>query len=139
MKRVAITFALVTMLTTGCGALRDDVEPQEDDALSAQIKQVNQPGGEQRLKDMAPGDWDTVHIFGEYDSRDEIEKTVGSKVDMGDSIESTYHLRFFMENGKLVRAVKTRPSNLMPGTYGADLVLKGRPVPGSTVLDLVSP
>lgn len=138
-ERTAVSLALVALLTSGCGALRDDVEPQEDDALSAQIRQVNRPGGERRLKDMAPGDWDTVHIFGEYDSRDEIEKEVGTKVDMGESIESTYHLLFFMKDGKLLRATKTRPSNLVPGTYGADLVLRGRAAPGSTVLDLATP
>jgi hypothetical protein len=80
-----------------------------------------------------------VHIFGEYDSQEEVERAVGVRVDMEDTITTPYHLLFFMKDGKLVRTAETSPGNLVAGTYSSELVLRGRPVPGSTVLEMIDP
>ncbi|PEG62248.1 hypothetical protein H5U98_04350 [Mycolicibacterium boenickei] len=57
-----------------------------------------------RLSDFTSWDWDEVHLFHEYASRESIEETVGSPVIKSSSYDSQASLLIFEKNGKPIKA-----------------------------------
>ncbi|CAM05290.1 hypothetical protein [Saccharopolyspora erythraea] len=114
------------------------MEPEPDPKLYEQINSLTQPGRERSLKEMQPGPWDTVHVFEEYTSKEQIERTIGTGIGI-DDYTGPGQLFFFMSAGKVFRAVELDASRVPGGTYSSGVVLRGGPIPGGVRLEVVDP
>ncbi len=134
-RRAGLLAALGMTLLAACRA-HEGVPVHEDAELSAKIQQVQLNGGSVRLRDLTGGDWDTVFIFPDPVSRRLVEQTIGAPIDMG-HVASGGHVLVFTKAGLVQRATFTMPDNLIHGTFSDRVLLRARPEPGSTVLEVV--
>ncbi|SFS53399.1 hypothetical protein [Saccharopolyspora flava] len=89
------------------------------------------------MRDMQPGPWDTVHVFEEYTSKKDVQAKVHSEVDIDDHYSGPGQLLFFMQDGKIFRAVELNASRVPAGTYSSKLVLRGGPILGGVRLEAI--
>lgn len=134
LKRFAASSLLVLSLA-GCAT--GGAEPERDQALYDQVNSLTQPGRERAMREMQPGSWDTVHVFEEYTSKEEVQAKVHSEVDIEDYYAGPGQLLFFMHNGEIFRAVELNASRIPGGTYSSNLVLRGSSTPGGVRLEAV--
>lgn len=94
--------ALVACLTlAGCGIVTVTKPGEHRSALESTLSELKDSGRSAPLKSLTDFDWDTVYLFREYTSRDEVEKVVGQPVIDGDAVSSG-SLLVFEKSGDIV-------------------------------------
>lgn len=96
----------------------------KDAELTERLRALSRRGGEARFADLAPGDWDRVHVFGEGVTRERVERTLGSPVPMDEFFMTSGHLLAFQRGAQVRRIVLSTLANLTTGSYSADAVLR---------------
>lgn len=116
---------LICGVLAGCGlGGRSGVEISYNDPLRARISEVLHSKQPTPLSDLTDFDWDEVHLFNEYDSREKIQQIVGSQVAMNDD-HTGGSLLIFKKGGKVVRAITTTADFIRAdqSTWPADVLL----------------
>lgn len=132
----------LTVLCGACTASGDRVDVEYDEGLSQQLRDLSAHGGTANLADLTDFGWDTVHVFGEGATADEVEQVVGEPVLTGDRYDDAGNLLVFMTKGRVVAARSIRPELLVTGdraTWGTDTLLQPQNPDGSSTLRLVDP
>jgi hypothetical protein len=136
-RRMLTLVVLAGLLGAACGDDSDGgVSLQEDTQLSAQLTQLQRTGGSAPLRELTGGDWSRVHVFHEPVSRDFVERTVGSRIDMPDTFTvRNGQILVFTDGGQVRRAVYTGPPRLFDGEYGTGATVSADQ-PGAALLRL---
>lgn len=132
----------LTALCGACTAAGDRVDVQYDEGLSQQLRELSADGGTANLADLTDFGWDTVHVFGQGVTADEVEQVVGEPVLAGDTYDEAGNLLVFMTEGRVVAARSIRPELLVTGdrvTWGTDTLLQPQSPEDSSTLRLVDP
>ena len=84
MKAVrALAVTCLVLFVASCTDQSEGTPLEEDVQLSSQLQDLCSAGGSRPLKELAPGDWDVVHVFpDEGIIRDYVETQVGQSIDM---------------------------------------------------------
>lgn len=139
MFRVAPIIVTSVIAATSCGFVSTGVEPQDGDRLLREVNALRQPGISRPLSELVPGQWDTVHVFEETVSRDEVEQATGVQFDMDENYSGRGELLVFMDGPDVYRAIELGASRLREGTYSDKVVLRGGPIPNGARLYMVDP
>lgn len=115
MRAIAVMVTLLLLLG-GCGNGAGDpfgIEP--DQPLQAALQQVREDGDAVRLADLTDIAWDTVHIFSEGASADDVRDAVGTPVLNDDFFFTAGNLLVFTLDGQPQRASILVPAMLSTG------------------------
>jgi len=142
MKAVrALAVTCLVLFVASCSNQSEGIPLEEDVQLSSQLQDLCSAGGSRPLKELAPGDWDVVHVFPDDGiTRDYVETQVGQSIDMP-TLPSYQNIVVFMNGAEVIRAVSIRPPQLYPGDpfRYSSAVLVVAPRPGVATCDLVEP
>lgn len=142
MKSVrALAVICLTLFVTSCSSQRQGTPLEENTQLAAQLQELRKAGGSRPLKELVPGDWDTVYIFpDEGITRGYVQKQVGQPIDMP-KLLSYQNIAIFMKNSEVVRALNIQPPEFRPGEpfkYSSAVQVVAPP-PGVMICSLVDP
>jgi hypothetical protein len=127
--RLILALTALLALLAGCGS--SGVTVEFDEGLAKTISELARSGGSRPLKDLAPGDWTSVHILTGPASSARIERELGKPAEIDG--EGTYNgdyvqdgnLLVFQRDGEIVRMVSLgQLAALGDGQYRADVVLQ---------------
>lgn len=132
MRLILILIALLALLA-GCGQNTSGVTVEFDEDLEKAISELARSGGSRPLKELAPGDWASVHVLTGPASGARIERELGRPAELegdgtygGDYVQDG-NLLVFLRDGEIVRMVSLgQLAALGDGEYGADVVLQAR-------------
>lgn len=129
--RLTLTLIAWLALLAGCGSNTSGVTVEFDDDLGKAITELARSGGSRPLKDLAPGDWTTVHILTGPASGARIERELGLPIEIdgdgthdGDFVQDG-NLLVFQRDREIVRMVSFgQLAALGDGKYRSDVVLR---------------
>jgi acetaldehyde dehydrogenase (acetylating) len=104
--------AVLATLGAACSHDPPGVRVTTDEALTNRARALAASGGAAELRTLTDFGWDTVHVFGEGATRDEIEAAVGDPVIRGSRYLDAGQLLVFQRDGDVVRAVSVVPDLL---------------------------
>ncbi|MCW1822341.1 MULTISPECIES: hypothetical protein [Mycolicibacterium] len=131
--RITFIVALLCLSLTGCDLVGQALRPSmdidyNDQRLNDGLESLLHEKKTGRLSDFTSWDWDEVHLFHEYTSRESIEKTVGSPVIKSSSYDSQASLLVFEQNGKPIKAAGVEGDYLRSqghrATFPADVIVE---------------
>jgi hypothetical protein len=130
MRLILALIALLT-LVAGCGPDSSGVTVEFDEGLEKTISELARSGGSRPLKELAPGDWTSVHVLTGPASGARVEKELGKPAEIegdgthdGDYVQDG-NLLVFQRDGEIVRMVSLgQLAALGDGQYRADVVLQ---------------
>lgn len=98
---------LLAASTSGCdsGDAEDARTIEYDEQLFESILELARAGEAGRLSDFTEFDWDSVYVYYEGASADDIARDVGSELDMGKYYSSAGCLMVFVHDDEVVRAI----------------------------------
>lgn len=137
----ALVVIFLTLFVASCFSQPEGIPLEEDTQLASQLQELRSTGGSRSLKELVPGDWNTVYIFPDDGiTRDYVEAQVGRSIDMP-KLPSYQNIAIFMKNSEIFRAVNIQPPQLYPGDpfkYSSAVQVVA-PRPGVATCDLVDP
>ncbi|WP_218023429.1 hypothetical protein [Nocardia altamirensis] len=128
--RLMLTLLALLALLAGCGTNTSGVTVEFDEDLEHAITELARSGGSRPLKELAPGNWTSVHILTGPATGSSIEQELGRPVEIdgdgtygGDYVQDG-NLLVFQHDGTIVRMVSLgQLAALGTGEYQADVVL----------------
>ncbi|MCP2256622.1 hypothetical protein LX15_000305 [Streptoalloteichus tenebrarius] len=131
--RVIVTLLALLALLVGCGVNTSGVKVEFDVGLEKAIVDLARSGGSRPLKELAPGDWTSVHVLFGPATGTQIENELGRPVEIkgdgtygGDYVQDGNLLVFHKDN-EITRMVSLGGvAALAVGRYGADVVLRAQ-------------
>lgn len=113
---------------------------ERDTPLVKRLFELSEKGASAKLADLTDTEWDTVHVFFEGSSAEDIERSVGTKVIKGDFWYEAGNLMVFVNDGAVVSAVAFVPDILATNgksSWGTSTWLEPRGDRKPAVLGLV--
>ncbi|SHG23782.1 hypothetical protein [Streptoalloteichus hindustanus] len=131
--RLTLTLLALLALLAGCGVNTSGAKVEFDEGLEKAITELARSGGSRPLKELAPGDWTTVHVLTGPASGARIEKELGRPADIkgdgthgGDYVQDG-NLLVFQRDDEIVRMVSLgQLAALGEGKYRADVILRAQ-------------
>ncbi|WP_424185972.1 hypothetical protein ACOBQX_29510 [Actinokineospora sp. G85] len=131
--RVIATLLVLLALLAGCGDDTPGAAVQFDEGLRQAVTELARSGGSRPLKELAPGDWTSVHVLLGPASGARIERELGQAAEVdgdgtygGDYVQDG-NLLVFRRDEEIVRMVSLGGlAALGEGRYDADVVLTAR-------------
>ncbi|PWW66512.1 hypothetical protein [Actinokineospora spheciospongiae] len=131
--RVIATLLVLLALLAGCGGDTSGAAVEFDETLQRSVTELARAGGSRPLKELAPGDWTSVHILLGPASGARIERELGQPTEIdgdgthgGDYVQDG-NLLVFRRDDEIVRMVSLgQVAALGEGRYDADVVLTAR-------------
>ncbi len=141
--RLIVPLLALLALVTGCGGNNSGVEVEFDVELENAISELARARASRPLKELAPGDWTTVHVIIGPDTGASIQEQLGQPVEItgdgtygGDYIQDG-DLLVFTRDSEIVRMVSLGLLAAIPqGEYRADVVLHAQP---DSTITMVNP
>jgi len=106
LKKIILIFVCALILVS-CTSQQTD----NTNALITNIKALENKT-EVMLKDITPFEWETVYSFGPYTSKEEIQKIIGFKADVGETVNEGMPHLIFVKDQEVVCELLGYPSNL---------------------------
>jgi hypothetical protein len=130
---VIATLLVLLALLVGCGGNTSGAAVEFDDGLQLAVTELARSGGSRPLKELAPGDWTSVHVLLGHASGARIERELGHPAEIegdgthgGDYVQDG-NLLVFRRDNEIVRMVSLgQVAALGEGRYDADVVLTAR-------------
>nr|BFF04982.1 hypothetical protein GCM10020241_66570 [Streptoalloteichus tenebrarius] len=134
-----VAAGLVVLLATGCG-MEPRMPIERNKHVENELWDMRGTGRTVPLKEMIPGDWDSVRVFSGPISRRLVEKQVGTPVNMDDAFMDEANLLLLMKNGAVVRMVSIGFHALLDGHYSSSVQVVTRTTePNRLAIRLVEP
>lgn len=132
MRLITTLIALLALLA-GCGTNTSEVTVEFDEDLEKTIGELARSGGSRPLKELAPGDWSSVHVLIGPASGTRIEEELGHPAEIegdgtqgGDFVQDG-NLLVFQRGSEIVRMVSLgQLAALGEGKYREDVVLQAK-------------
>ncbi|ASO21078.1 hypothetical protein FHR81_002046 [Actinoalloteichus hoggarensis] len=129
--RLILPLLALLALVAGCGANTSGVQVEFDVELETAIVELGRSGGSRPFKELAPGDWTSVHVLTGPATGASIERELGRPVEMtgdgtydGDYVQEG-NLFVFQRDDEIVRMVSLgQVAALGVGEYRDDVVLQ---------------
>jgi hypothetical protein len=129
--RLILTLTALLALLAGCTNSSEEVTVEFDEDLEKALGELARSGGSRPLKELAPGDWTSVHVLIGPASGARIEQELGHPADIegdgtsdGDFVQDG-NLLVFQRGDEIVRMVNLgQLAALGEGNYRADVVLR---------------
>jgi hypothetical protein len=129
--RLILALIALLALVAGCGPNSSGVTVEFDEDLEKTIGELARSGGSRPLKELAPGDWTSVHVLTGPASGARIERELGRPAGIegdgtydGDYVQEG-NLLVFQRDGEIVRMVSLgQLAAFGDGVYQADVVLQ---------------
>ncbi|CDO31790.1 hypothetical protein BN979_04606 [Mycolicibacterium vulneris] len=131
--RTALIVLVLCLSVTSCDLVRQAMRPSmdidyNDQRLNDGLEILLHEKKSGRLSEFTSWDWDEVHLFHEYTSRESIEEIVGSPVIKSSSYDSQASLLIFENNGKPIKAAGISGDYLRSedhrATFPADVIVQ---------------
>ncbi|WP_234793484.1 hypothetical protein [Mycolicibacterium porcinum] len=131
--RTALIVLVLCLSVTSCDLVRQAMRPSmdidyNDQRLNDGLESLLREKKSGRLSEFTSWDWDEVHLFHEYTSRESIEEIVGSPVIKSSSYDSQASLLIFENNGKPIKAAGISGDYLRSedhrATFPADVIVQ---------------
>ncbi len=91
----------------------DDVRVERDQAFTEALLDLSAKRGSARLSDLTSFEWDTVHVFSEGASRQQLQEIVGVPVLQDRRYYDAGNLLLFLQDGAATRAISVVPDLLV--------------------------
>ncbi|GAB3489522.1 hypothetical protein FB471_3882 [Amycolatopsis cihanbeyliensis] len=129
--RLMLTLLALLAVLAGCGSNTSGVTVKFDEDLKEAIAELARTDGSRSLKELAPGDWTSVHVLTGPASGARIEEELGRPAEIegdgtygGDYVQDG-NLLVFQRDDDIVRMVSLgQLAALGAGEYRADVVLR---------------
>ncbi|WP_235926334.1 hypothetical protein [Actinokineospora pegani] len=125
--------AILLASLAGCGDDTPGAAVEFDEGLQRAVTELARSGGSRPLKELAPGDWTSVHVLLGPASGARVERELGQPVEVdGDGTHSGDYVQdgnllVFRRDDEIVRMVSLgQLAALGEGSYDADVVLTAR-------------